>query len=296
MKKIPYLKWREHLNDSIPPDHRIGTDVMLVDNADSSNIQKLHTEPFKVDMTMAIIYKKGTTRTRINMVEYNIVAPCVIIVVNDSVYQPLESSDDLKCKAIVMSRSFSNSLFTNFGDYKPIYNMIVSNPVVFMDNETNVFDFFYDAMLNLIRSPYREFALESARHLTLAMFYGYCAARQGIANNAKAVTRQESICSDFIDILSHNYKEQREVSFYADRLCITPKYLSQIVKDNTGKTALELIEDYVIEESKAMLISTTMTIQQISDELHFPSQSVFGKYFKRVTGLSPREYRTSFEK
>lgn len=296
MKKIPYLKWRERLNDSIPPDHRIGTDVMLVDNADSSNIQKLHSEPFKVDMTMAIIYKKGTSRTRINMVEYNIVAPCVIIVVNDSVYQPLESSDDLICKAIVMSRSFSNSLFTNFGDYKPIYNMIVSNPVVFMDNETNVFDFFYDAMLNLIRSPYREFALESARHLTLAMFYGYCAARQGIANNAKAVTRQESICSDFIDILSHNYKEQREVSFYADRLCITPKYLSQIVKDNTGKTALELIEDYVIEESKAMLISTTMTIQQISDELHFPSQSVFGKYFKRVTGLSPREYRTSFEK
>lgn len=296
MKKIPYLKWRERLNDSIPPDHRIGTDVMLVDNADSSNIQKSHTEPFKVDMTMAIIYKKGTTRTRINMVEYNIVAPCVIIVVNDSVYQPLESSDDLICKAIVMSRSFSNSLFTNFGDYKPIYNMIVSNPVVFMDNETNVFDFFYDAMLNLIRSPYRELALESARHLTLAMFYGYCAARQGIANNAKAVTRQESICSDFIDILSHNYKEQREVSFYADRLCITPKYLSQIVKDNTGKTALELIEDYVIEESKAMLISTTMTIQQISDELHFPSQSVFGKYFKRVTGLSPREYRTSFEK
>ena len=289
MKKIPYLKWRERLNDSIPPDHRIGTDVMLVDNANSSNIQKLYTEPFKVDMTMAIIYKKGTTRTRINMVEYNIVAPCVIIVVNDSVYQPLESSDDLICKAIVMSRSFSNSLFTNFGDYKPIYNMIVSNPVVFMDNETNVFDFFYDAMLNLIRSPYREFALESARHLTLAMFYGYCAARQGVMNNNKVASRQEAICSEFIDVLSHNYKEQREVSFYADRLCITPKYLSQIVKDNTGKTALELIEDYVIEESKAMLISTTMTIQQISDELHFPSQSVFGKYFKRVTGLSPRE-------
>ena len=295
MKKIPYLKWRERLNDSIPPDHRIGTDVMLVDNANSSNIQKLYTEPFKVDMTMAIIYKKGTTRTRINMVEYNIVAPCVIIVVNDSVYQPLESSDDLICKAIVMSRSFSNSLFTNFGDYKPIYNMIVSNPVVFMDNETNVFDFFYDAMLNLIRSPYREFALESARHLTLAMFYGYCAARQGVMNNNKVASRQEAICSEFIDVLSHNYKEQRDVAFYADRLCITPKYLSQIVKDNTGKTALELIEDYVIEESKAMLISTTMTIQQISDELHFPSQSVFGKYFKRVTGLSPREYRTSFE-
>ena len=115
-------------------------------------------------------------------------------------------------------------------------------------------------------------------------------------NNNKVASRQESICSEFIDVLSHNYKEQRDVAFYADRLCITPKYLSQIVKDKIGKTASEVIEEYVIEESKALLISTTMTIQQISDELHFPSQSVFGKYFKRVTGLSPREYRTSFEK
>lgn len=295
MKKIPYLKWRERLNDSIPPDHRIGTDVMLVDNANSSNIQKSHTEPFKVDMTMAIIYKKGTTRTRINMVEYNIVAPCVIIVVNDSVYQPLESSDDLSSKAIVMSRSFSDSLFTNFGNYKPIYNTIVSNPVIFIDNDTIAFDFFYDLLLNLMRSPHRELALESARHLTLSMFYGYCAVRQGVMNNNKVASRQESICSEFIDVLSHNYKEQRDVAFYADRLCITPKYLSQIVKDKIGKTASEVIEGYVIEESKALLISTTMTIQQISDELHFPSQSVFGKYFKRVTGLSPREYRTSFE-
>ena len=146
-----------------------------------------------------------------------------------------------------------------------------------------------------MRSPHRELALESARHLTLSMFYGYCAVRQGVMNNNKVASRQESICSEFIDVLSHNYKEQRDVVFYADRLCITPKYLSQIVKDKIGKTASEVIEGYVIEESKALLISTTMTIQQISDELHFPSQSVFGKYFKRVTGLSPREYRTSFE-
>ena len=55
--------------------------------------------------------------------------------------------------------------------------------------------------------------------------------------------------------------------------------------------ALDFIEQYVITECKALLSSTTMTIQQIADTLHFPSQSVFGKYFKRVTGVSPREYR-----
>ena len=63
------------------------------------------------------------------------------------------------------------------------------------------------------------------------------------------------------------------------------------MKEKNGIPALDFIEQYVITECKALLSSTTMTIQQIADALHFPSQSVFGKYFKRVTGLSPREYR-----
>lgn len=72
---------------------------------------------------------------------------------------------------------------------------------------------------------------------------------------------------------------------YSGGLCITPKYLPRIIKDITGYTALDYIENYVVTEAKAMLNSTMMTVQQISDSLNFPSQSVFGKYFKRVTGM-----------
>ena len=92
-------------------------------------------------------------------------------------------------------------------------------------------------------------------------------------------------------MLQANFKREREVHFYADKLCITAKHLSQVVKDVTGNTALNIIEEYVITESKALLLSTNMSIQQISDDLNFPSQSVFGKYFKRITGVSAREYR-----
>jgi AraC-like DNA-binding protein len=74
-------------------------------------------------------------------------------------------------------------------------------------------------------------------------------------------------------------------------LSLTPKYLSQIIKASTGKSANEWIDEYVMLEAKALLKSTTMTIQQISDELNFPSQSFFGKYFKRCEGVSPKEYR-----
>ena len=92
-------------------------------------------------------------------------------------------------------------------------------------------------------------------------------------------------------MVEKNFGKHRDVAFYADTLCLSPKHLSQVVKVVSGKTAADIIEDYVITEVKALLLNTTMTIQQISDTLNFPSQSVFGKYFKRIMGMSPNVYR-----
>lgn len=76
-------------------------------------------------------------------------------------------------------------------------------------------------------------------------------------------------------------------------MCISPKYLSMAVKEASGKTPLDWIEDYTISASKAMLSSSSDTIDSISLKLNFASQSLFGKFFKRVTGMSPRDYRKS---
>ena len=83
----------------------------------------------------------------------------------------------------------------------------------------------------------------------------------------------------------------KQLKFYADALCITPRYLSRVVKECTGSSAADWIERYVVLEARALLKSTSMTIQQISDELNFPSQTFFGKYFKRRVGMSPKDYR-----
>ena len=107
----------------------------------------------------------------------------------------------------------------------------------------------------------------------------------------KGSNRQDDIYAAFLDAVGNNYKKERELGFYANQLCITAKHLSYVVKEVSGRTALDIIEDYVITEVKALLLSTNMTIQQISDYLNFPSQSVFGKYFKRLTGMSPKAYR-----
>lgn len=103
--------------------------------------------------------------------------------------------------------------------------------------------------------------------------------------------RKDELYGQFTDLVRRHFRTCRDVSYYADRLCITVKYLSQVVKEQTGHPASKVIEQYVTTECKALLSSTTMSIQQIADTLNFSSQSAFGKYFKHAMGMSPREYR-----
>ena len=291
-KKISYIKWRSSIEDITPADHRIGDDILLIDNSHTMRAElSSDNEPFRIDMTMAIIYEQGSADLKINMRDYHIEAPAVLLVLNDQIYQSAGHSEDLRSKVILMSRSFSDSLFANSGEILPLKSSIMKNPVMKIENEENVFGQFFQLLQNIAASPRQEFKIESARHLTLSMFYGYSHLKHEVNEVKSTNSRQEEIFTKFTELLERHHKKEREIAFYADKMCMTSKHLSQVIKDYTGKTALGIIEEYVISEAKSMLLSTTMSIQQISDELNFPSQSVFGKYFKRVAGISPSEYR-----
>ena len=291
-RKISYIKWRSNIEDITPADHRIGDDILLIDNSHTMRAElSSDNEPFRIDMTMAIIYEQGSADLKINMRDYHIEAPAVLLVLNDQIYQSAGHSEDLRSKVILMSRSFSDGLFANSGEILPLKSSIMKNPVMKIENEENVFGQFFQLLQNIAASPRQEFKIESARHLTLSMFYGYSHMKHEVNEVKSTNSRQEEIFTKFTELLERHHKKEREIAFYADKMCMTSKHLSQVIKDYTGKTALGLIEEYVISEAKSMLLSTTMSIQQISDELNFPSQSVFGKYFKRVAGISPSEYR-----
>lgn len=97
----------------------------------------------------------------------------------------------------------------------------------------------------------------------------------------------------FIEELSRNYMQERSVGFYAERLHLTPKYLTTLLRTTTGRTATDWIDEYVILEAKNLLKYSSMNIQEIAYYLHFPNQSFFGKYFKQHTGMTPSAYRSS---
>ena len=103
--------------------------------------------------------------------------------------------------------------------------------------------------------------------------------------------RAEEYFRQFTELLGEHYKHERSVGFYARQLCITPKYLTTLIKRISGKSVSEWIDNYVILEAKTLLKYSNMSVQEISYQLNFPNQSFFGCYFKRLTGMSPSQYK-----
>jgi YesN/AraC family two-component response regulator len=109
----------------------------------------------------------------------------------------------------------------------------------------------------------------------------------------KVQTRADAFFAKFIRVLEQNFRHERRVSWYAEQLNITPKYLSEVVKKTSKRTPTEWIDNYVILEARVLLKNSTKSIKEIADELHFANQSFLGKYFKEHTGMSPSEFRKS---
>lgn len=106
--------------------------------------------------------------------------------------------------------------------------------------------------------------------------------------------RKMEIYHRFVSEVKANFKEHRDVEFYASSLCLSAGHLSRIIKAISGKTIGSWIRDYVILEAKVMLQTSDLTISQISDSLNFPNPSFFSKYFREATGTTPGQYRKSY--
>lgn len=103
--------------------------------------------------------------------------------------------------------------------------------------------------------------------------------------------RMDDIFTQFLKLLADNVSQHHDLTWYANQLCVTPKYMSGVIKKVSGQTANSWIQNYTVQEAKRLLCSTSLDIKQIASRLSFPSQSFFGKYFKHQTGMSPSVYR-----
>ena len=135
---------------------------------------------------------------------------------------------------------------------------------------------------------------ESINSILLSLFYlvtGIGSRR--IREVLNSSNRSKVIFEQFIKLVSEYHLQHRNVGFYAEKLCLTPKYLSKLIKTATGRSAPDWIDAYVILEAKNLLKYSNVTIKEVVYRLNFPNQSVFYKFFKARTGMTPSEYRNS---
>lgn len=128
--------------------------------------------------------------------------------------------------------------------------------------------------------------------LLMAITYRLCSIfSASFETTGKEEKRKIEIFESLVKLIDENFMRERSVAFYADQLCITPKYLSVIVKSVCGKTVQQLLFQAIIRRSIYLMKNTNKTILQIASELSFPNASAFGTFFKKHTGLSPKNYR-----
>lgn len=267
----------------------IGNDFIMLDNPIFTSE---FDHPFKVDVVTVVISLKGTMKGRTNLKPYSTQSPCLFVVLPDQILQYEYLSADFSGLFIVMSKKFINSLFLNIQDRIPLFMSVQNKPWTLLTDEgLNQMLDYYKMLKNAVKMTDNPHRSEIVKHLIQAFFLSSSSQFHEIPK-AKSESKQDILVERFFTFVQENYKNHRGLEFYANKLCLTPKYLSKVIKENSGCTANNWINNHVILEAKALLKSTNMTIQQISDDLNFPSQSFFGKYFKRHVGISPQKYKS----
>lgn len=132
--------------------------------------------------------------------------------------------------------------------------------------------------------------------LLLALTYRLCSIySRRLMEEGQAAGHKIDTFIQLIRLIEKYYKQERGVAFYADKLCLSPKYLSALSKSVCGYTVQELVFRAIVRRSMLLLKNSNKTVQEISDEFHFPNASAFGTFFKKETGLSPLHYRCAEE-
>jgi len=270
---------------------------LSIDDIDFALFDDIRRVPFfeypeKTNVAVSVICLKGKLVISINLKHYTFTENQVGFIPPSQILQFHEASDDFLGRFMVMSQNFLKLLKENVEVGFPFFYKRENSSIQFSSQQIALCMDYYSMLDNALRMRDNPKRIENVKYLMLALFYALNSISQGYQSlDKKQSTRKDVIFESFYKLVQLHHKEHRIVSFYADKLCLTPKYFSTLIKEATGKTTRDWINESVILSAKALLKSTDMTIQEISIRLSFPNQSFFGKYFKTLVGKSPVEYR-----
>ncbi len=251
------------------------------------------SEPTRLNFIIMALCKKGRAQYSIDTREQMVKPGDLLFVSERHIIDNYMASPDFECLCIIVSTEFYHGFVQNVKNVSSLLLFSMNNPVVSLTpREIQVYSNYYYTIREKIEDTQHHYRIELVKALLLAMFYDMSNVIWRVEQRGeKSQTRADAIFAKFIHLLEENFRQERRVAWYASQLCITPKYLSEVVKQISKRTTNEWIDNYVLLEIRVLLRNSSKSIKQICDELHFPNQSFLGKYFKEHIGISPSEYR-----
>ena len=246
-------------------------------------------QPYRLQEGRIAIITNGRARVLINLIEYIFRPNYISLIAPGSIIQIIATSQDFDAHMMAIEHNFlpvsgKEEFFAHFLQRKKnLLLPLTTTEQVQIEN-------FITVMWDVLQEPV--FRKEVIQHLLAGLLYNieYIAKNKG-QSESSPLTHQNDIFQRFISLVNTYSKTERNVSFYADKLCLTPRYLNTVIRQASQQTVMDWINQSIILEAKVLLKHSNRLVYQISDELNFPNPSFFSKFFKRMTGMTPQEYQ-----
>lgn len=244
-------------------------------------------QPYRTKEGRIIRALRGVARMSINLIEYEVVPGMIVVTPPDSIIQVISFTPDYDFQLIVASDSF-----LPIPHREDLTDSYLKQGIVIKltEKEWSESESHFSLIWEIVQGPV--FRREVVQHLLTAFLYNIRYIQNKSQNDtSQPPSHQEELFRRFISLVNEYSKSERNVGFYADKLCLTPRYLNTVIRQVSCRTVMEWVNQAVTLEAQVLLKHSDLMIYQIADQLNFPNPSFFCKFFKKRTGMTPQEYQ-----
>ncbi len=264
--------------------------VILRDSPFIEGLVRLNTPYIMEDVRIGMVVN-GRARVTVNLIDYEVEAGTLVVIDYGAVIQPREVSPDFSVIGMMISPGLARTVL---GDSQPKV-MDMPTGVAFVRQGGDEFLIARRMLENIWDLLHWYGFVREVIHPALRAYIEYVEMLHNRESQGqpRSASRGGTILNRYIQLVNLHCAEAHNIEFYADKLCISNHYLCSVIKRSSGLTAKEWIDKALVTQAKMLLKSTDMQMTQITNRLNFPNPSFFSKYFKRLTGMTPQEYRNA---
>lgn len=256
--------------------------------------------PFRSNNTGVMLMLRGKMRVKIDLETYIVCPKDTLLFSSQSIIHIIEIIEPVQSIGIVFTDEFAMTNMLNYEDIRLFrFTEVNQTPVLSLDGDS--YDIVYDIIIKMRDINFLQAESDFYKKNKLFHYFNLLALEIMEIHQIKKTqadvktNRKKEVVHAFLELLSIYVRKNRNVQFYADKLFITSGHLSKLLKEATGTTARDIIEDAVAIEARNLLMETPLSLAEIAEKLNFSDQSFFGKFFKKKMKITPKSFRDKYK-